>query len=98
MAKQNLVPPTAQGHKLYETILGYMLDHEADLIHVAGQQDAGLRSIALQTCHEAAKAVLEPIGPDLEIIENDDYYFLLRAFAGLPCSFMNSCSACLPSR
>ncbi len=32
--------------------------------------------------HEtAARAVLEPIGEDLEIIENADYYLLLRAYA-----------------
>ncbi len=32
--------------------------------------------------HAAASTVLEPIAPDLEIIENDDYYYLLRAYAG----------------
>lgn len=41
LAEHYLSPPAADGDELDEAVEGDVLDHEADFVHVAGDEDAG---------------------------------------------------------
>jgi hypothetical protein len=56
LAQEHLVPPTAQGNELEESFLGDVMDHEANLVHVAGEHHP--RPALSLTADQAADAVL----------------------------------------
>ena len=92
LGEEDVAPPAAHGEELDESLGRDPLHHEADLVHVPGDHDAGLVRGAFLLADDAAQTILRDLAEALQVLPHlGGNFFLVARRAEALRQFLEQC-------